>query len=119
MAHKIKESEFCPPAAIESINGFSKQDMDQVNKYCSKYGYHPNFHKGIIEDPGRCHSVSLVKESGIIYAVNGEVRENITENIAFSSYVSTRFKSTGNGRFFTKGLSDAFGLVSLIHSGGE
>jgi len=118
MTHKIKESEFNPPAMIESINGFSKQDMDQVNKYCMKYGYHPNFKAGIIKDSNGCHSVQLIKEQGVIYAVNGDIRENISENIAFGSYVNNRFKSSGHSRFFSKGLSDAFGLVSLIHTEG-
>ena len=116
MSHKLKDSEFKPSVSIEPINGFSKSDMDAVNKYCSQYGYHPNFKQGVIYDSGKCHSVSLIKESGILYAVNGPIRENISENIAFSNYVGSRLNSIGKGRFFTKGLSDAFGLVSLIHS---
>jgi len=120
MTHKIKESEFSEPVPVQPINGFNKADMDLINNYCKKYGYHPNFKQSIIQDASKCHSVRLVKRGSNIYAQDPEhgIEEMINNNAILGSRIETTCKNRGWNKLYDKYLSDAFGLVSLKHSEG-
>ena len=117
---KQKETFFPIGKPILQINGFTKQDMDLVNKYCMKFGYKPDFRNGTIYDKNKCHKVELVKNNGTLYAVDHEnnILESINDNFTMFSRLKKTVTGTNMEKFFNKHLGDVFGLVSLKHSEG-
>jgi len=71
----MKQSSLKQPGQVQSINGFTKSDMDLVNKYCMKFGYKPDFKSNLIYDAERCHKSCLLKDNGAIYAISVDGRK--------------------------------------------
>lgn len=119
MTHKIKESEFTDNPKIESMSGFSLEEVKQIKRYCQEHGYTPDFPNKKIYDAEHCCSVYLIKDNnGHICAVNNGIKEDITDNIRYSKYISSIVKISKHSSFI-KSLGDVFGLVSLTHTGGQ
>jgi hypothetical protein len=119
MPHKLKESEFTDNPKIESMSGFSLEEVRQIKKYCLQHGYIPDFANKKIYDKDHCCSVSIIKDNtGHICAVNNGIKEDITENIIYGKYIASKVKISKHSSFI-KSLGDVFGLVSLTHTGGQ
>ena len=112
----MKESFFPEQKTVEPINGFTKHEMDTINKYCAYFGYHPNFKQGLIYDNDRCNSVSLIKEPTGIYVINNGVKDLLSDTINVHSCILKSIKSLRHNKGFDKLMSDAFGIISLPHS---
>ena len=112
----MKESFFKSPTPVDPINGFTKHEMDTINKYCSHFGYHPNFKQGLIYDADNCNSVQLIKEFDGIYIVNNGVKDMLSETIVVHDILLNSIKSLKHNKSFSKLISDAFGILSLEHS---
>lgn len=119
MTHKIKESEFPDNPKIESMHGFSLEEVKQIKSYCKEHGYKPDFANKKIYDKDQCCSVGIIKDNtGHICAVNNGIKEDITENIIYGKYIASKVKVSAHSTFI-KSIGDIFGLVSLTHTGGQ
>ena len=105
---------------VININGYSKHDIDLINKYCSKFGYKPDFNNNTIYDGSKCHTVHLIKKNGLLYAIDNQhgLEECINDNFVMYNRMKKTCDKNGWNKFFEKNLGDAFGLVSLKHTGG-
>ena len=110
--NKTRDSFFPENNTIQSIGEFSKQDIDLVNKYCAKFGYKPDFN--------RCHKIYLIKgKDNLLYALDTEhgLQECINDNFIMYNRMKKTCDKNGWNKMFDKALGNAFGLVSLKHSG--